>query len=69
MAGGSVRGEGGYAPDNRNKWISRWLLRREADAATDRAMNIDIAGVVMENASKMKQRDKRGGRKGVKREM
>ena len=26
-------------------------------------------GVVMENASKMKQRDKRGGRKGVKREM
>ena len=40
VAGGSVRGKGGYAPDNQNKWISRWLLRREADAATDRAMNI-----------------------------
>ena len=30
---------------------------------------IERCGVVMENASKMKQRDKRGGRKGVKREM
>ena len=49
------------------------MLRREADAATDRAMNRVVCGercgVVMENASKMKQRDKRGGRKGVKREM